>query len=219
MEHGKNAGPRSPVGSHGAGEAMSVLPFFPRRRSSDSSPLVCFVDLQMEYVAGNRRLALADRDPWASNCRLLMDAARQRRLSIAHFRQLRRETDFNVATEFSGWIDEFRPRPFEMVFERSMPSCYAAEKFDALLRALDDPEYLLVGLTGGGACLSTAVDAFHRGDRCVFIEDASASPGIGGLGEIQSHEVVTDLIRSYCHVITSSQALVWMKGLNQGAAV
>ena len=219
MEHGKNARHCSLIGSRSVAGAMSVLPFLPRHRGRDSSPLICFVDLQVEYVASNRRLALTDREPWMSNCRLLMAYARQRRLSIAHFRQLRRETEFNIATEFSGWIDEFRPSPFEMVFERPMPSCYVAEKFDALLRALDDPEFLLVGLTGGGACLSTAAEAFHRGDRCVFVEDASASPRTGGLTEEQSHDVITDLLRSYCQVITTSQALAWMEGVNRSVTI
>ena len=198
---------------------MSVLSFLPRARGGDSSPLICFVDLQIEYVASNRRLALADREPWISNCQSLMANARLRRFSIAHFRQVRRETEFNVATEFCGWIEEFRPNPFEMTFERSKPSCYAAEKFDELLRALDDPEFLLVGLTGGGACLSTAVEAFHRGDRCIFVEDASASPAVGGLNEIRSHEVITDLVRSYCQVVSTSQALAWMEGLNHSMTV
>lgn len=198
---------------------MSVVPFLPRPRGSEVSPLICFVDLQIEYVADNRRLALTDREPWMSNCRMLLASARQRRLSIAHFRQLRRDTEFNSATEFSGWIEDFRPRPFEMVFERSMPSCYMAEKFDEFLRALDDPQFLLVGLTGGGACLSTAVEAFHRGDRCIFVEDASASLPVGGLSEERSHEVITDLLGSYCQVTTTSQALTWMEGLNRRATV
>lgn len=200
-------------------EAASILPFLPRRRGGHSSPLVCFVDLQMEYVADNRRLALDEREPWMSNCRALMASARQCKLPIAHFRQLRRETEFNVATEFCGWIEEFRPSPFEMVFERPLPSCYAAERFDELLRSLDNPEFLLAGLTSAGACLSTAVEAFHRGDQCVFIEDASASQSVAEQTEIESHRVITDLMRSYCQVMTTSQALGWMRGLNRGAVI
>lgn len=213
--HKKNAMPRSADGARSDAQHMSILPFLPRPRGPESSPLICFVDLQIEYVANNRRLALAEREPWMSNCRLLLDGARRHRLSIAHFRQLRRETEFNIATEFCGWIEDFRPRPFEMVFERPKPSCYAAEKFNELLCALDNPEFLLVGLTSGGACLSTAVEAFHRGDRCVFVEDASSSAPIGRLDESQSHEVVTDLMRSYCHVISASQALAWMERVNR----
>src|SRR6185503_9751289 len=53
---------------------MNVVPFLsPAPRGA--RPLICFVDLQVEYVAGNRELALTSREPWTSNCRLLLSTA------------------------------------------------------------------------------------------------------------------------------------------------
>jgi len=185
---------------------MNVVPFLsPAPRGA--RPLICFVDLQVEYVAGNRELALTSREPWTSNCRLLLSTARARRLPIAHFRQLRRESLFNEATEFADWIDEFRPRPFEMVFERSKPSCYSAERFADFMRSLTDPTMVLAGLTGAGACLATAVDSLHRSHRCVFVGDASSTPSIDDLGEAASQRVVSELIRGYAEVIPTRRAI------------
>lgn len=188
---------------------MNVVPFLsPAPRGA--KPLICFVDLQVEYIAGNRELALTDREPWTSNCRLLLATARARRLPIAHFRQLRRESLFNEATEFADWIDEFRPRPFEMVFERSKPSCYTAERFADFMRSLTDPTMVLAGLTGAGACLATAVDALHRGHRCVFVGDASSTPSLDDLDEAASQRVVSELMRGFAEVVPTRRAIEWI---------
>lgn len=184
---------------------------FPSPAPRGARPLICFVDLQVEYIAGNRELALAAHEPWTSNCRKLLSAARARRLPIAHFRQLRRESLFNEATEFADWIDEFRPRPFEMVFERSKPSCYAAEKFAEFMRSLTDSTMVVAGLTGAGACLATAVESLHRGHRCVFVGDASSTPSIDDLGEAASQRLVSELIRSYAEVIPTERAVEWIE--------
>src|SRR5687767_3716332 len=89
-------------------------------------PILCFLDLQLEYVSEGRTLAVETMDPWAANCRSLLAFARQMRMPIAHFRLLQRGPLFNPATGFAGWIEEFRPRPSEMLYERAMPSCYSA---------------------------------------------------------------------------------------------
>jgi nicotinamidase-related amidase len=183
---------------------------FPLPAPRGVRPLICFVDLQVEYIAGNRELALTGREPWTSNCRKLLSAARARRLPIAHFRQLRPESFFNEATEFAGWIEEFRPRPFEMVFERSKPSCYTAERFSEFMRSLSEPTMLLAGLTGAGACLATAVESHHRGHRCFFVADASSTPSLDDLGEATSHRFVSELMRSYAEVIPTQHAVEWI---------
>ena len=128
---------------------MSIIQLVQTANRADQ-PLVCFLDLQVEYVAEGRALALEAGTPWMENCRRLLALARAERMSIAHFRQLRRGTVLNPATGFANWIEEFRPRPSEMVFERALPSCYAAEKFASVLDYIDHPIIVLAGLTGHG---------------------------------------------------------------------
>src|SRR5262249_61612449 len=97
-------------------------------------------------VAEGRALALEERAPWMENCRRLLAFARRERMSIAHFRQLWRGTLLNPATPFAGWIEEFRPRPSGMVFERNLPSCYAADGFVSILHNIHSPPPLLARL-------------------------------------------------------------------------
>src|SRR5579864_4904948 len=80
---------------------MSVIQLIHTAHRADQ-PLVCFLDLQIEYVAEGRALALESQSPWMANCRRLLALARAERLSIAHFRQLRRGTVLNPATEFAS---------------------------------------------------------------------------------------------------------------------
>jgi nicotinamidase-related amidase len=188
---------------------MSVIQLV-QTASRANPPLVCFLDLQVEYVAEGRALALEDATPWMENCRQLLAFARAERMSIAHFRQLRRGTVLNPATGFANWIEEFRPRPSEMVFERAMPSCYAAEKFASVLDHIDHPTVVLAGLTGHGACLATVLDGFHRRHHFIYVSDASATPRLGNLDCGASHACVTDIIGCYAEVSSTDKIVNWL---------
>jgi nicotinamidase-related amidase len=182
---------------------MSVIRL-PIRGEPASAPLLCLVDLQFEYVAEGRPLAIAEREPWLSNCRRLLAFAREHRMPLAHFRQLRRDGLFNPASAYADWIEEFRPRPFEMVFERSKPSCYASDSFLEFMDNMDRPLVILAGLTGEGACLATAIDAFHKNHECIFVADASGSRPLSRLSEVEGHEFLSDVIGLYAELITTS---------------
>ncbi len=175
-----------------------------------SHPIVCFVDLQLEYVSDGRALAVDEIEPWLGNCRRLLAFARAQRLPIAHFRQLRRGTLFNAATPFAGWIEEFRPRPSEMVFERELPSCYAAAEFASVTDNIDNPLLVVCGLTSSGACLATIVDSFHRQHTTCFVSDSSWSQALGGLGGAEANDVTAEIIRQYSEVLTTEQLIEWL---------
>lgn len=185
---------------------MSVIRF-PRTEDTASTPVVVFLDLQREYVTDGRAHALTRREPWWSNCMRLLDFSRDRGLPVAHFRQLRREPYFNRATPFADWIDEFRPLPHEMVFERSLPSCYSNESFATLLDSLSQPVFVLAGLTAESNCLATIFDAYHRGHRSLLVADASGSRGLGERSEAAVHEVAVEIAGLFCDVISTSQAV------------
>lgn len=175
-----------------------------------SLPLVCFIDLQVEYVSTGRALAVGETEPWIGNCRRLLAFAREKGLPIAHFRQLRRGPFLNPATSFSGWIEEFRPRPSEMVFERAMPSCYAADGFARVTSNLDNPFLVLAGLMSSGACLATAIDGFHRQHTSLFVSDASWSPQLGTASAEVSNDFATEVIRQYSDVMTTKGLIEWL---------
>jgi nicotinamidase-related amidase len=166
-----------------------------------------FVDLQQEYVSEGRAHALIHREPWWTNNLRLLDFARSQGFPVAHFRQLRREPFFNRATPFAEWIDEFRPRPHEMVFERSQPSCYSNDSFAALLDSLSRPHFVLAGLTCESNCMATIFEAYHRGHRALLVEDASGSRALGDHSEAEVHDVVVEISSLVCDVITTSEMI------------
>ena len=190
---------------------MQILPFQKRPTHKDE-PLVCFADLQVEYVVQGRALALEQFTPWMENCRRLLSFARQNRMSISHFRQLWNKPFLNAATPFASWIEEFRPRPSEMNFDRQLPSCYAAEDFVSVLDNIENPHLILAGLTGHGACLATVLDGFHRKHRITYVADASWTPALGALTPAAAHACVSEIIGCYADVVHTGWLIEWLSG-------
>jgi len=185
---------------------MAVLEFR-RAVSARAIPLTVFIDLQAEYAAEGRAYNLTNIGGCLSNCRTLLNECRRLGLPIAHFRQLRPQAFFNTASRFSHWLPEFRPKPSEMVFERSLPSCYSNKEFCALVDSIDSPMIVLAGLTGERACLSTTIDAFHRGHVAVFIADASATRPLSGLSADDSHSAIAKVVSVYGEVTSTREFL------------
>ncbi|MGA8616558.1 MAG: isochorismatase family protein [Xanthobacteraceae bacterium] len=190
---------------------MQILPFQKRQPQRDE-PLICFTDLQVEYIVQGRPLALEQLTPWMENCRRLLSFARQNRMSISHFRQLWKTPLLNAATPFASWIEEFRPRPSEMSFDRQLPSCYAAKDFVSVVDNIENPHLVLAGLTGHGACLATVLDGFHRKHRITYVADASWTPALGTLASSAAHAYVTEIIACYADVVPTDQLIEWFSG-------
>src|SRR5437899_9932351 len=143
---------------------------------SDASvaPCLVLVDMQQEYVTGSRLMALPDAGPALANCRAALDHARSRGFPVAFLRQFSRSAYFNRAMSFSGWIAGFEPTGADMVFDRENPSCYSSPPFDHFMDGCGG-HFALAGFAGETACLSTAIDAFHRKHRFPSLAHASAS--------------------------------------------
>jgi nicotinamidase-related amidase len=186
---------------------MQVIPLFPQRAFREASAIVAFIDYQREYVTPGRPFALGESEPWLARSRSWLEKARALMLPIAHFRQYRSGTYFNRASPFSDWIDGFRPRTDETLYERSQPSCYADSGFADFTAQVRDPLIILAGPSADQACLATAVEASGRGHRVLFIADCSASPALGDLGAAQSHAAVSQVIANYADVLSLEQLI------------
>ena len=97
--------------------------------NSSVVPILVLVDMQQEYLAAPRLLAISGIDRALDNCRRVLDHARKVGLPVAFIRMVSDSAFFNPATPFVRWIDGFEPCRNEMVFERSSPSCYSCEPF------------------------------------------------------------------------------------------
>jgi nicotinamidase-related amidase len=166
-------------------------------------PTLVLVDLQQEYVAPPRLLALADPTPALANCRAALIHARAMGFPVAFVRRLENAPLFNPATRFARWIEGFEPTGADMVFERSQPSCYASAEFAEVMSS-GGGHFVLAGFAGESACLSTAIEAFHRGHRVTFLADASASHSLGDIDAEAMHHAVEKIIGVYGGVAETS---------------
>jgi nicotinamidase-related amidase len=56
-------------------------------------------------------------------------------------------------------------------------------------------------------CLSTLVDAFHRGHRLNFVADASLARKTKSADEHEAHRHATDILSIYANIVTTEQVL------------
>ena len=156
-------------------------------------PTLVLLDLQEEYLAPSRALAIPDAAVALANCRAALRHARSRGYPVAYSRWIGQAPYFNPATRFSRWIEGFEPSGSDLIFERALPSCYASEYF-AEVMTNSGGNFVLAGFAGETACLATAIEAFHRGHRLTFLADASASHPIESTAAADVHKLVTDLM-------------------------
>jgi nicotinamidase-related amidase len=172
--------------------------------NSSSVPIVVFVDMQQEYLAEPRLLAIFEIDRALNNCRMVRDHARSIGLPVAFIRTLNEGAFFNRATPFVRWIEGFEPHRNKMVFERSSPSCYSCEPFTALV-SQSRGGIVLAGFAGESACLSTLIDAFHRNHRVTYLCDASASHALEDISADEVHRAVSKISGLYGEVYETEE--------------
>ena len=165
-------------------------------------PTLVLVDMQKEYATRSRAKLLTGTDQAIENCRRALSHARRTGIPVAFVRWRGSSPFFDPATPFSGWIDGFVPTRDDAVFDRSQPSCYASVPF-ADMMAYAGSHIILAGFAGEAACLATAIDAFHRGQRVTFLEDASASHGLGEFDASEVHGVISRIVELYGDVCST----------------
>lgn len=165
-------------------------------------PMLVLIDMQREHMANSRGLPLRDAARALDNCRRALAHARRTRIPVAFVRWRERSSFLDAATRFAGWIDGFVPTRDDAVFDRIHPSCYASAPFADMMTHAGN-HVVLAGFAGEAACLATAIDAFHRGQRVTFLEDASASHGLGEFEASEVHGVISRIVELYGDVCST----------------
>jgi nicotinamidase-related amidase len=174
-------------------------------------PTLVLVDLQREYIASPRVLAIDEAKGALANCRAALSHARAMGFPVAYVRWINRSSLFNAATPFSRWIEGFEPHGVDMIFERNRPSCYASADF-AEVMGEGGGNFVLAGFAGEAACLATAIDAFHRGHTVTFLTDASASHALDEASASDVHRVVSSVIGLYGSAVSTG---AWIAGTSR----
>ena len=133
------------------------------------------------------------------NCRAALRHARARGFSVAFSRQLASPKTLLATPIYPSRIRGVEPTRSDMIFDRQMPSCYANSEFADMVDRIGGV-YVIAGLFGEGACLSTAIDAFHREHRVTFLADASASRAYWDVSADTMHRAVSGIMSHYAHV-------------------
>jgi nicotinamidase-related amidase len=177
-------------------------------------PTLVLVDLQEEYLAGSPALAIPNVQDALANCRTALAHARLVGMPVAYTRWVG-STFLDSATRLSGWIEGFEPHGSDSIFERKQPSCYASHHF-AEVMTNGSGSFVLAGFAGEAACLSTAIDAFHRGHHVTYLADASASHGLADRPSMEVHGFVRQLMGLWGNVMhteswikTTSRVIAW----------
>jgi nicotinamidase-related amidase len=172
---------------------------------TDPSIAPCFVlaDLQQGYIAGPQFLAMSAAESALANCRAALQHARAMGFPVAYLRQISQSPFFNPITDFFNWIVGFEPTAADMVFDRDKPSCYSSKHFSDLMASCQG-HFVLAGFAGETACLSTAIDAYHRDHHFTFLTDASVSHELEGLSADIVQKTVTQIIGVYGDIIDTS---------------
>ena len=154
------------------------------------------VDLQQEYIASPRVLALEETKGALANCRAALAHARAMGLPVAFVRWIDRTPLFNKATRFSRWIEGFEPHGVDMIFERNRPSCYASADFAEVIGARRR-QLRARGLRRRGRVPCDRDRAFHRGHTVTYLADASASHALDDIAANDVHRVVSSVAGLY----------------------
>jgi nicotinamidase-related amidase len=182
-------------------------------RNVSRVPTLVLLDLQQEHVAAPRLHSIPKAETAIENCRWALAHAREMGFPVAFLRMAGRAPFFNPMLSYSHWIPGFEPLTSEMVFERSMPSCYANREFGHVMTE-SGGHFVLAGFSGETGCLATALEAFHRGHVVTYLADASASRGVNQIPAASVHETVVELIGLYGEVTTTQS---WI--LEQSASI
>jgi nicotinamidase-related amidase len=194
---------------------MSSVVYLKALADPSITPCLALVDLQQEYIAGPRLMAIPQANAALDKCQMALYHAKTMGFPVAYFRQVCRSSFFNPATTFSGWIKGFEPTGADMIFDRDKPSCYSNKSFAALMDSCGG-HFVLAGFAGETACLSTVVDAFHRNHHFTYLSDASASHELGHFSALNVQQAVAEISRVYGEVLDTNS---WINATSDIVAV
>jgi ureidoacrylate peracid hydrolase len=172
------------------------------------TPILVNIDIQREYTTPGRPFYLTGIEPSLRNCGLLLLHARDGSWPVIHVRHIQKKGHlFDEAMEFSRFVEGFEPLPSEPVFTKSNLSCYSDEGFSRMMESAYHDQVYIVGYNSLMCCLSTLVDAFHRGHRLNYVADASLARATRSADEQEAHRHATEILSIYANIVATDEVL------------
>lgn len=170
-------------------------------------PVLALVDVQKEYLAEGRPFYLETIGESLANLRRLLDYARKNGWKIVHLRHQQNSECFTYGSPYAEYIEGFEPAPGEMDLEKSNFSCFSNREFQALVDKYRHDEIVLAGYGATMCCLSTMIDAHHRGYDLTFVTDATCARRTPRFDEQDMKEHIVDIIGAFGALATTEEIL------------
>jgi nicotinamidase-related amidase len=143
------------------------------------------------------------------NCHGVLAQARASGIGVAFVRRLIPPASISEPRPYPAWYKGFEPKRNDMVFDVTQASCYSNSEF-AQAMEYNDGNFAIAGLFGETTCLSTAIDAHHRGHRFTYLSDASGCGNNGPIPAALFHDAITQVMSIYGNVMARDR---WMRFL------
>jgi len=181
------------------GAVSSFLDF----KARGEMPTLVLVDLHDDRFSG-AKLDLYRQDylDALEKCRAALAYARNNDFPVAFVRHTSPPASFMANHAYPSWIRDIRPQRSDMIFERSMPSCFGSTEFAQMAR--HSRALVLAGLFGETSCLSTLVEGYGRGHHFTYLSDASVSRGHGNISADEMHRGVVGIASFYGEISSTS---------------
>ena len=163
------------------------------------------VDIQKEYTTPGRPFYLEQAGPSLKKAKEVLEAARRQGWPIVHVKHLQDGDRFNPKSPLSDYVEEFRPLPGEREVVKGNFSSYSSPEFARIVASAPEREYVVIGYGSTMCCLSTIVDGYHRGQRFVFVRDASSAKKTVSMDELSAHRAAVDILSIYSKVVTAAE--------------
>src|SRR5262249_10069174 len=108
----------------------------------------------------------------ASRCLALLELWRAELWPVLHLKRIAQAEWFDPSSNVTDWVEAFRPRPGEMVFEHPLPSAYSSSRFAEYMASMKHVHCLMAGCSLDETVLATVIEGFHRGHRFRVVVDA-----------------------------------------------
>ena len=179
-----------------------------RETPGNHPQLLLCMDLQKEHLAPGRRHMMVGTADVLTACSAIIDGWRTRLWPVVHLKRIARAAWFNPASAMTDWLDAYRPRPGEIVFEHPLPSAYSSARFASYMAEIGSAtRTVVIGFSLDESILATAIDGFHRGHSLRVTGDAVASRQPKDCELSQYRKVLLGLVSDYAAIEPLEDAL------------
>lgn len=167
----------------------------------NNKKVLVLIDIQKEYITKGRPYYLNGIEDSLDKAKACLKYARRNNYKIIHVKHIQNGEIFSKDNHFSDFIDGFEPLNNECVITKSNFSSYSNKEFT---NTVGNSDLYIVGHGSTMCCLSTTIDAYHRGNKVFFISDASYAKKTPIADEKAMHLYATEIIKSFATVITAN---------------